>query len=131
MEEQPAQRAKRRQLSWAVGALVLGPACWLPACRRADTSTAGSPPTTLRVGVSVGQMATASSQAGIRQVAQNLSVEGLLNVGEDGRLIPMLAKSWEYTREGRTLRVHLRPGVTFHNGAPVTAATVVKILEGA
>src|SRR5438270_681194 len=130
MTEEPAEDTSWREQVCAIGAVVLVAAGSVSACRRSNQSSAGSEPVTLRMGLSVGQTAAASnSLAGIRQL--NLSVEGLVNVGEDGRLVPLLAKSWDYSPEGRALRVHLRPGVTFHDGSPVTAAAVVKVLQTA
>ena len=86
-------------------------------------------PATLRVGISIGQMAAADPQNGVRQVTQNQSVEALVRIGDDGRPNPLLAESWEYGPDGRSLRVHLRPHVTFHDGSPVTAATVADLLK--
>lgn len=41
------------------------------------------------------------------------------------RPVPRLASSWEFSRDGRILTFHLRPGVRFHDGAPCTGADVV------
>ena len=97
---------------------MLTGACQGPAGRRAQPT-----PVTLRVGVSVGQMAAADPQNGLRQVAQNQSVEALVKIGEDGRPTAWLAQSWEFTPDGRTLKVHLRPDLKFHDGSAVTATT--------
>lgn len=50
--------------------------------------------------------------------------EGL--VAYDARMIPspMLADSWAVGDAGRTYAFHLRQGVRFHNGAPLTSAEV-------
>lgn len=42
---------------------------------------------------------------------------------EDGGVAPGLAESWEFT-DDTTLRVVLKPGLTFHNGEPVDAEAV-------
>ncbi|HEY2149719.1 MAG TPA: ABC transporter substrate-binding protein [Vicinamibacterales bacterium] len=76
-------------------------------------------------------MASADPQNGVRQVAGNQSVEGLVKMGEDGRPTPWLAERWEYSPDGRTLKVFLRPALKFHDGSVVTAETVVKVLAGA
>src|SRR3546814_20466949 len=52
-------------------------------------------------------------------------VEGLVAAREDGSVGPMLADRWTVSPDGRTYRFHLREGVRFHNGAPLTAAAVV------
>ena len=52
-------------------------------------------------------------------------------VEQDGDLSfhPHLAESWEEAPDGMGWVFHLKPGVTFHNGKPFNAATVVKWLE--
>ncbi len=50
-------------------------------------------------------------------------VERLVDIDEDGRLVPGLATEWHW-RDGRTLDMTLRQGVTFHNGEGFDAATV-------
>jgi peptide/nickel transport system substrate-binding protein len=52
-------------------------------------------------------------------------VEGLIAFREDTSVGPLLAKSYEVTADGLTYTFHLRSGVKFHNGAPMTAAEVV------
>src|SRR5260221_7766358 len=127
MEEGPAEHSRRRQPTIAVGALVSVLLPVLAACRSQDGSRPQSS-TTLRMGVSAGQMATTNPQSGIRLVGQNQSVEGLARISDDGRPTPSLAQSWEFTPDGRTLQVHLRPNVAFHDGSAVTATAVVSVL---
>ncbi|MDO4796835.1 MAG: ABC transporter substrate-binding protein [Coriobacteriales bacterium] len=45
---------------------------------------------------------------------------------EDGKsqITPSLAKSWEESDDGRTYTFHLREGVTYSNGSPLTASDV-------
>jgi peptide/nickel transport system substrate-binding protein len=52
-------------------------------------------------------------------------VEGLVAAREDGSVGPMLADRWTVSPDGRTYRFHLRQGLHFHNGAPLTSADVV------
>lgn len=49
--------------------------------------------------------------------------EGLVRLGEDYQVEPMLAESWEFVAPN-TWRFTLREGVTFHDGTPFTAAAV-------
>jgi peptide/nickel transport system substrate-binding protein len=86
-------------------------------------------PAVLRVGVA--QLSSTNPAYGLRQLAQNLSVESLLRPGEDGRLQPLLADGWKLADDGRSLNLHLRPGVKFHDGAPLNSATVVEVLPDA
>ena len=58
-----------------------------------------------------------------------LSLEGLTQLGEDGRAVPRLAEKWQW--EGTKLRVTLREGVTFHDGTPLTAPLAATLLREA
>jgi ABC-type transport system substrate-binding protein len=74
----------------------------------------------LRVGV---------GQIEVSQLIQNLTIEGLIAVGADGRVKPWLARDWKLTNEGRLLTIGLRPGVKFHDGSPASAAILAGILR--
>lgn len=50
--------------------------------------------------------------------------DNLTQFDVEGRLLPGLASRWETDSTGRTYTFHLRPGVTFHDGSPITARTV-------
>jgi peptide/nickel transport system substrate-binding protein len=83
----------------------------------------------LRVGVA--QLSATNPISGLRQLRQNLSVEGLARVSEDGRVEPSLAEKWTVGDNGRTLNVTLKSGVKFHDGSPVDSQTVAAALPGA
>ncbi len=51
-------------------------------------------------------------------------VESLVALRADLSVAPMLADSWDISPDGKTYTFHLRHGVLFHNGAPVTSAEV-------
>jgi len=88
---------------------------------------AAAPGPTLRVGI--GALPQSSSQAGVRQLIANLSLEGLVNLTEDGRPRPFLAESWVTTPDGLKLTVQLRREARFQDGTPVTASLVVRSLQ--
>jgi len=52
-------------------------------------------------------------------------VEGLVAYREDGSVGPLLADAIEVSDDGTAYTFHLRPGVTFHNGKPLTSAEVL------
>lgn len=54
----------------------------------------------------------------------NEITEGLLRFSPSGELLPNLAESWE-NPDSLTYVYHLRKGVKFHDGTPLTAADVV------
>jgi peptide/nickel transport system substrate-binding protein len=83
----------------------------------------------LIVGFPEGNVAAADLGPG--QFANMLSLDGLTASNVDGRSLPRLAESWQWEKDGRLLRVKLRPGVSFHDGTPLTAAAVARILRTA
>jgi peptide/nickel transport system substrate-binding protein len=50
--------------------------------------------------------------------------DGLLTYDFDFKPVPQLATGWEIAVDGRTITLKLRPGVTWHDGQPFTAADV-------
>lgn len=55
--------------------------------------------------------------------------DNLVYLDDHGRVTPWLARSWEISPDGMTYTFHLRPGVTFSDGAPFDAAAVQANLE--
>ena len=55
---------------------------------------------------------------------QQVYVEGLTSIADDGRAIPYLAESWRIENEGRRYVFRIREGVRFHNGRVMTAEDV-------
>ncbi len=51
-------------------------------------------------------------------------VETLTTIDKDGKLLPMLAKSWTISSDGLTYTFKLQEGVKFHDGTPFDAAAV-------
>jgi peptide/nickel transport system substrate-binding protein/oligopeptide transport system substrate-binding protein len=51
--------------------------------------------------------------------------DGLTRFTPDAKVEPNLATRWEVSPDGRTYTFHLRTGVRFHDGSPLTARTVV------
>jgi peptide/nickel transport system substrate-binding protein len=71
----------------------------------------------------------ASGELGAGQLASMLALEGLTQVGADGRVLPRLAESWRWENNDLRLRVFLRKNVTFHDKTPLTAAVAADILR--
>jgi len=61
-------------------------------------------------------------------IARRLVYDGLTSVGATGAVEPALAVGWESENDDHRWQMHLRPGVRFHDGSPLTAATVVASL---
>lgn len=59
------------------------------------------------------------------------SFEGLVRIGEDSRVHPGLAMSWQVSKGGRHYTFHLKRGALFHNGRALTAEDVKRSFERA
>jgi peptide/nickel transport system substrate-binding protein len=81
----------------------------------------------IRIGI--GGLPQLTAQAGLQQVVNNLSLEGLVRFHEDGRPIPWLAEGWTTAPDNLSLTLRLRPNAKFHDGTDVTAAIVVDDLR--
>lgn len=111
-------RLRRRTLLSLVAALVATAA---PLARSAAAETM------LRTMVSSdirGLMPGTSPDVATGAVLQQI-YEGLVAWRADGTVAPMLAETIDTSADGRTVTFTLRPGVSFHNGQPLTSREVV------
>ena len=69
-----------------------------------------------------------SSAISTRNIAMHI-YETLMTRGEDNTPIHELAASHEVSDDGLTYTFKLRPGITFHNGKPMTSADVLASFE--
>ncbi len=82
---------------------------------------------TLRIGIASDPDVldpTLSRSVAARQVFMAMC-DKLIEVDEQGALVPQLATAWEWQEGGRALLLTLRPGVTFHDGVALDAAAAV------
>jgi peptide/nickel transport system substrate-binding protein len=121
------QRCRDRFVGHFGGVAAAGVVLLLPGCHAAPgPNTVDAASATLRVGI--GQVASAAGQ-GLRPVVQNLTLDLLATLTNEGRPRPSLAKEWVVSPDGLTLTITLRPGVKFHDGSPLTGAVVAKSLQ--
>ncbi len=66
--------------------------------------------------------------AGTMEVLFNM-FEGLVKPNREGDLVPAVAESYDVSEDSTVYTFKLRSGVTFHNGAPVTAEDVKYSVE--
>jgi peptide/nickel transport system substrate-binding protein len=59
----------------------------------------------------------------------SLLFSGLTQLDEQGNVVPDLAESWTASPDGLTYDFRLRPGLFWHDGAPVTAADVLYTVQ--
>jgi len=122
------RRSGSAQPACAVGAvlaLAYAVACGHDASPRTNTASTA----VLRLGVSQVQSSLNNPLAGLRQLIQLLTVESLVRLDNDGRLLPQLADRWELADGGKSLIVTLKTGVKFHDGSPVNPQTVTAVLR--
>ena len=74
---------------------------------------------------------TSAAAAAIDEVVYANVYEGLTRFGPDGSVLPGLAESWEIADDELSYDFHLREGVTFHDGAALTAEDVVFSIDRA
>lgn len=74
---------------------------------------------------------TSGAAAAIREVTYSNIYEGLTRFGPDGSVNPGLAHDWDISEDGTVYTFHLREGVQFHDGTPMTADDVVFTLDRA
>lgn len=58
--------------------------------------------------------------------AQSMIYDSLVTYGEDGKIKPSLAESWDISEDGLTYTFHLRPGVKFSDGTSLTADNIIR-----
>ena len=97
-----------------------------------DEGTQGTPSgdAAAKDGIVIGIDADATSMDPLR-ISDTVSMSILSNVYEtlvrmtpDSKVIPAAAESWDISEDGLEYIFHLRSGMTFHNGDPVTAEDV-------
>jgi peptide/nickel transport system substrate-binding protein len=96
-------------------------------CSAGSSATVSGAPDSLSVGFSAEPQNfdfTRTDGAAIPQVLLYNVYEGLVKVDSSGKIVPLLAKSWTVSPDGKTYDFQLQPGVKFSNGAPFTAADV-------
>lgn len=86
----------------------------------------------IRVGIqleppSLDPTGTASSSTG--KITYGNIFEGLTRIDRDGKVRPLLARSWEISPDGLTYAFTLQPDVRFHDGSRLTPETVVFSLK--
>ena len=115
----------------AAASLALA-ACGGQATGSAQTTGSSKAGDVLTVGFSVQAPETLNPAEAPQNYAwfEELAYEPLIVQRSDGTLAPGLAASWSYTGTGnKTFVLHLRPGVKFSDGTPLTAQGVTADLR--
>src|SRR5690348_7351686 len=110
-----------------IGALAIG----VSAHASAQNMPAPSPNATLTIGIGV-DLDTLDPAQQTTTTVQNVidyGLQTLVAFDTQGKIKPLLATSWETSKDGMTLTLHLRQGVKFHDGTPFNAAAVAFCLD--
>ncbi len=138
--------SRRTMMKLAAATGAAGFATWLTAAERATAAPHRRSPApgmtafqeakqggTLNLGFGLGQIPTLDpAQVTLGIVAGELVANlfsGLVQFDEQLGLIPDLAETWEVSPDGLQYTFHLRQGLTFHNGDPLTAEDVIYTYE--
>jgi peptide/nickel transport system substrate-binding protein len=126
-------RPDSRPTRWAALAALVTSSLLLSACTSSssDSSTSDSGPAksggtlTFAVGSDVGcvdpqQVSSNETIYSLRQIVDSLTDQD----PKTGKIVPWLAKSWDISSDATTFTFHLRSGVTFSDGTPLTAQVV-------
>jgi peptide/nickel transport system substrate-binding protein len=93
----------------------------------AGLSPAQAAKTSLVVGMAIeppGLDPTIAAPVAIREVTWVNLYEGLVRIDRDGKVQPLLARSWEISPDGLTYTFRLQQGVTFHDGTAFDSSDV-------
>lgn len=104
----------------------------LVGCSTGPTAGDEEPDTSLTIGLLATPSNldyTTTAGAAIPQALLYNVYEGLVKVGNDGTIIPLLAKSWTVSDDGLVYDFALQEDVTFSDGSPFTADNVKFSLE--
>ncbi|MGN8027332.1 ABC transporter substrate-binding protein [Microbacterium sp. 22242] len=119
----------------AAASLLLAACSGSPAAGSKTTSAgAVDPNATLTVGLVLEPTSLDirhTSGAALEQVLIDNIYEGLVSRTPDDRIVDRLAKSHDISADGLTYTFVLNDGITFHDGAKLTAADVVSSLQTA
>ena len=115
----------------AVGTLVLV----FGACGGEGTESSGGgggASTTVKIGLNAEPENldfTTTDGAAIPEALLVNVYEGLVKLNEEGEIVPLLAKSWELSKDRRTYTFQLQEGAKFSNGDPFNADAVKFSIE--
>jgi peptide/nickel transport system substrate-binding protein len=97
----------------------------IPACSRSSSPSGSS--TTLTIGTAIPPVQDENS--GLNVIIDLLTLEVPVQVGWDGKPIPRVLDRWKWSPDGLSVRLRLRPGLTFHDGTKLTNIIAADILK--
>ena len=112
-------------------ALAAATALVLAGCSAGSGGSTGAADTAERTSATIALTAapvnldfTTTAGAAIPQALMSNVYEGLVEINQEGEIVPLLAEEWSLSDDRKTYTFTLHEGVTFSNGEPFTAADV-------
>lgn len=105
----------------------LAACAWLLGC--APSRGVPVPGATLVVGVAQPRGSSATPDSSLARVAALLERASPLRLEQDGRVTPWLAERVDVSADGRRCTIHLRAGLTFHDGTALDSASVAEVIR--
>src|SRR5689334_22176814 len=124
-------RLSRRSRIPPGAALVFVVAMGVTASASAQATAAPSPNATLTIGIGV-DLDTLDPAQQTTTTVQNVidyGLQTLVAFDTQGKIKPLLATSWDTSKDGLTLTLQLRQGVKFHDGTPFNAEAAAFCLD--
>jgi oligopeptide transport system substrate-binding protein len=120
----PPRRTRR---AIALTALVAGAVLIGPGSAAAPSTARGAGDDTVRIFMGAAGDLDPAAQGDIGSAAVSAQLfESLTAIDAQLQTRPALAESWEFRDGGATVVFRLRPGITFSDGSPITAADVIR-----
>lgn len=101
------------------GTMLVG--CGSSAGGSAAGTTSGGSSVTVAMDADLNTMDYELATDGNSFIMQSMCVSGLAMLDADGQPQPDLAEKWDVSEDGKTYTFHLRDGIKWSNGEPVTA----------
>lgn len=89
-----------------------------------DNTKTAERPLTVAMATEIDSLDPFNATAGDTKTVMDQIFDGLLDVDEDGNLVPDLAESYEISEDGLTYTFKLKEGVKFHDGSDFSADDV-------
>jgi peptide/nickel transport system substrate-binding protein len=118
-------RAGRHPVGSRIAAsLVLLSTISLGACGSPPAAQQAPPNSVVKLGVGLPNTITA-------RLANTFVTDSLVGITWNGRSVDRVVSSWEWSEDRRTLSLHLRPGLKWHNDTPVEMEQFRQALQAA
>ena len=126
------QTGRRIGVLARITAVIAAATLTLTACGAGGSKSEGENKDAVTVGLTAAPANldfTTTSGAAIPQALMTNVYEGLVTVNQEGELEPLLAESWDISKDRTEYTFHLREGVRFSNGTEFNAETAKFSIE--